>query len=189
MNKFLQAAFTGLLTLPMILGAQQAPSAPPANPITASEKGLYTIISGSVVQAAEKMPEDNYAFKPTPEVRSFGQLVGHVADANYMFCAMAMGEANPAKNIEKTKTSKADLVAALKDAVAYCGKTFDGMTDASGSELAKFRSFQLAKLTLLSLNTAHTDEHYGNMVTYMRLKGLVPPTSENAPAPPKSSGQ
>ena len=122
-------------------------------------------------------------------MRSFGQLVGHVADASYMFCAQAQGEANPAKNIEKTKTTKADLVAALKDAVAYCNKAFDATTDASGSELAKFHNFQLAKLTLLSLNTAHTDEHYGNMVTYLRLKGIVPPTSENAPAPPKSSGQ
>src|SRR5580658_8384282 len=170
MNKFLQAAFTGLLTLPMILGAQQAPSAPPANPITASEKGLYTIISGSVVQAAEKMPEDNYAFKPTPEVRSFGQLVGHVADANYMFCALVSGETMPQKDIEKTKTSKADLVAALKESVAYCNKVYDGMTDAKGAELTKFMDFKLARLSVLTVNTAHTDEHYGNMVTYMRLK-------------------
>jgi uncharacterized damage-inducible protein DinB len=189
MHKHFQVVLTGLLTLPVVLGAQQAPSPSPANPITASEKGLYMVISGSVIRAAEKVPEDNYAFKPTPEVRSFGQLVGHVADANYAFCAQAQGEANPAKNIEKTKTSKADLVAALKDAVAYCGKAFDAMTDASGSEMVKFGNFRLAKLTLMSLNTAHTDEHYGNMVTYMRLKGIVPPTSENAPARPRNSGQ
>ena len=163
----------------------QAPATPPANPITVSEKGLYSFMSGAVVKAAEKMPEENYAFKPTPEVRSFGQLVGHVADANYMFCASASGEANPAKNIEKTKTSKADLVAAVKDAVAYCNAAFDGTTDAKGSEMVKLFGFNLAKLTLFSLNTAHTDEHYGNMVTYMRLKGIVPPTSEQAPAPPK----
>ncbi len=161
----------------------QAPSAPPANPITQSEKGLYSFIIGAVVHAAEKMPEENYAFKPTPEVRSFGQLVGHVADANYMFCSQASGEANPMKNIEKTKTSKADLVAAVKDAVAFCNKAYDSMTDAKGTEMVKLFGFNLAKLTLLSLNTAHTDEHYGNMVTYMRLKGVVPPTSENAPAP------
>jgi uncharacterized damage-inducible protein DinB len=171
------------MTLPLALASQQAQ---PANPITLSEKGLYAFLSDAVVRAAEKMPEANYAFKPTPEVRSFGQLVGHVADANYMFCAQARGEANPAKNIEKTKTAKADLVAALKDAVASCNQTFAGMTDASGSELTRFRDFQMAKLTLLSLNTAHTDEHYGNMVTYLRLKGIVPPTSESAPAPPKS---
>jgi uncharacterized damage-inducible protein DinB len=159
-------------------------AAAPANPITASERGLYTFISNTVIRAAEKMPEENYSFKPTPEVRSFGQLVGHEADANYMFCSMAIGEANPSKGIEKTKTSKADLVAALKDAVAYCSKTFDGMTDAKGSEMVKiFGSMNLARLTVFSLNTAHTDEHYGNMVTYLRLKGLVPPTSETQPAP------
>jgi len=84
---------------------------------------------------------------------------------------------------EKTKTSKADLVAAVKDAVAYCNKTFDGMTDAKGSQMVKLLNFQLAKLTVLSFNTAHTDEHYENMVTYLRLKGILPPTSENAPAP------
>jgi uncharacterized damage-inducible protein DinB len=189
MHKHLQVVLAGLMTLPVVAGAQQAPSAAPANPITTSERGLYGFISGSVVAAAEKMPEANYSFKPTPDVRNFGQLVGHVADANYMFCAMATGAANPAKNVEKTMTAKADLVAAIKDAVAYCNKAFEGMTDASGSELTKFRSFQLARLSLMSLNTAHTDEHYGNMVTYLRLKGIVPPTSENAPAPPKSSGQ
>jgi uncharacterized damage-inducible protein DinB len=138
-------------------------------------------VSSAVVGAAQKMPEENYSFKPVPEVRSFGQLVGHVADANYMFCSLATGEANPGKDIEKTKTSKADLVAALKDAVAYCNKAFDGMTDAKGAQMTKFMNFDVAKITLFSLNTAHTDEHYGNMVTYLRIKGIVPPTSENPP--------
>jgi uncharacterized damage-inducible protein DinB len=143
-------------------------------------------VSGAVVGAAQKMPEENYSFKPTPEVRSFGQLVGHVADASYTFCSLATGEANPKKDIEKTKTSKPDLVAALKDGVAYCNRAFDSMTDAKGSQMVKFMSFNVAKLSLFSLNSAHTDEHYGNMVTYLRLKGIVPPTSENPPAqPPK----
>ena len=160
----------------------QAAAAPPANPITASEKGIYSFLSNAVIAAAQKMPEENYSFKPTAAVRSFGQLVGHVADASYMFCSQASGEANPMKNIEKTKTSKADLVAAVKDAVAYCNQAFDSMTDAKGSQMTKFMNFDLAKITLLSLNTAHTDEHYGNMVTYLRIKGIVPPTSENPPA-------
>jgi hypothetical protein len=98
-----------------------------------------------------------------------------------MFCSQASGEANPSKDIEKTKTSKADLVAAVKEAVAFCSKSFDDMTDAKGSETIKMFGFNLAKLTVFSLNTAHTDEHYGNMVTYMRLKGIVPPTSETPP--------
>ena len=190
MNKRSCCLALALMAVPAALFGQDKPAgqaAPPANPITVSEKGVYSFVSGAVVGAAEKMPEENYSFKPTPEVRSFGQLVGHVADASYMFCSQASGEANPAKQIEKTKTSKADLVAALKDGVAYCNKVFDSMTDAKGSEMTKFFNFNIAKLTLLSLNTAHTDEHYGNMVTYLRLKGIVPPTSENQPgqAPPK----
>jgi uncharacterized damage-inducible protein DinB len=183
--------FAALTAIPVALLGQdkaqapvQTPAAPPANPITASEKGLYSFVSGAAIGAAQKMPEENYSFKPTPEVRSFGQLVGHVADASFAFCSQASGETNPSKDIEKTKTSKADLVAALKDGVAYCNKAFEGMTDAKGSQMVKFMSFNLAKLTLFSINTAHTDEHYGNMVTYMRLKGIVPPTSENPPPPP-----
>src|SRR5579871_1208956 len=184
MNKRLGLCACCLMAVPFALyGQDKAPAASPANPITMSEKGLYSFLSGAVVKAAEKMPEENYSFKPTPDVRSFGQLVGHEADANYMFCAMASGQANPMKNVEKTKTSKADLVAAVKDAVAFCNAAFNGVTDASGSEMTDFRGFKLAKLTIFSLNTAHTDEHYGNMVTYMRLKGLVPPTSEQAPPP------
>lgn len=185
MNKRLCFMLAGLMTLSGAVLAQEAPqgqAAPPANPITTSDKGLYSFVSGAVIAAAQKMPEENYSFRPTPEVRTFGQLVGHVADAQYMFCSLASGETNPAKGIEKTKTSKADLVAAVKEAVAYCNKTFDGMTDAKGSEMVKFMNFNLAKLTVLSLNTAHADEHYGNMVTYLRIKGIVPPTSENPPA-------
>jgi uncharacterized damage-inducible protein DinB len=192
MNKKLVFVFVALMAVPVALLGQEKPaapsapaaqSAPPANPITASERGFYSFVSTAVVGAAQKMPEENYSFKPTPEVRTFGQLVGHVADASYMFCSQAIGEANPAKDIEKTKTSKADLVAALKDGVAYCNKAFDSMTDTKGSEMVKLFNFNLAKLTVFSINTAHTDEHYGNMVTYLRLKGIVPPTSENQPAP------
>jgi len=184
-NKRLCAVLAGCMALPVVLFSQQAPQAAPAapaNPITASEKGLYSYISNAVIGAAQKMPEENYSFKPTPDIRAFGQLVGHVADANFMFCSKASGEDNPSKgSIEKTKTSKADLVAALKDAVAYCNKAFEGMTDAKGSEMVEMFNFHMAKLSLLSLNNAHTDEHYGNMVTYLRIKGIVPPTSEQQP--------
>lgn len=168
------------MVVPVVLLGQT--SAAPANPITASEKGLYGYVSNAVIGAAQKMPEENYSFKPVPEVRSFGQLVGHLADENYFFCSQATGAANPVTGIEKTKTSKADLVAALKDAVAYCNTAFEGMTDVNGAQMTKFMNVDVAKMTLLSLNTAHTDEHYGNMVTYLRIKGIVPPTSENQPA-------
>ncbi len=185
MTKRLCFAFVALAALPLAVFAQEPPpaaAAAPANPISASENGFYNVVSGEVIAAAEKMPEENYSFKPTPDVRSFGQLVGHVADAQYGFCSTASGEANSPKGIEKTKTSKADLVAALQEAVAYCKKTYAGMTDAQGSQMVKLMNFNLARLSVLSVNTAHTDEHYGNMVTYLRLKGIVPPSSERRPA-------
>jgi hypothetical protein len=143
---------------------------------------MYTMLSSMVVAGAEKMPEENYAFKPAPDVRTFGQLVGHLADAQSFFCSSAAGEAPPAGGIEKGKTSKADLVAALKDAVAYCNKVYAGMTDAKGGEMMKMMNMDFARLTVLAANIAHDYEHYGNMSTYMRIKGIVPPTSEKKPA-------
>jgi uncharacterized damage-inducible protein DinB len=175
MNKRHCFMLIALAAAPVALHAQAAAS---SNPISASEKGFYSVVSDQVIAAAEKMPEQNYSFKPTPEVRSFGQIVGHVADAQYYFCSTATGEPSPMKDIEKSKTSKADLVAALKDAVAFCNKAYAGMTDAQGSQTVKFMSYDTAKLTVLSVNTAHTDEHYGNMVTYLRIKGIIPPSSE-----------
>jgi uncharacterized damage-inducible protein DinB len=156
----------------------------PANPISASQNKMYTLLSSVVIAAAEKMPEEHYSFKPTPEVRSFGQLVGHLADSQYFFCSSTAGEPKPPGGVEKSKTSKGELVTALKEAVAYCSKTYAGMTDAKGSEMMKMMNMDFAKLTVLSANTAHDYEHYGNMVTYLRLKGIVPPSSEK---PEKSS--
>jgi len=149
-----------------------------ADPLSSGIKGIYNIAKNNVVRAAEKMPEENYSFKPTPEVRSFGQIVGHVADAQYLFCSAATGDKNPSPGIEKSKTTKADLVKALNDAFAYCDKAYDGMTDAHAAEMVKFFGRDQARLAILAFNSAHDMEHYGNLVTYMRIKGLVPPSSE-----------
>jgi len=159
----------------------------PANPLTAGEKLVYSVLSGYAVGAAEKMPEANYAFKPVPEVRTFGQLVGHLADANNMFCGMVLGEPRSTTSVEKTVTAKADLVQALKDAVAHCNKAYDAMTDSQAVEMLKFMGRDMPKLTILSVNNAHTDEHYGNMVTYLRLQGIVPPSSEPRPSAPPAA--
>ena len=165
-----------LASIPLTAGLLSAQTA--ADPLSAGIKGMYNSIKNNVIKSAEKMPEENYAFQPTPEVRTFGRLVGHVADAQYLFCSVVTGEKNPAPGIEKGKTSKADLVAALKDAFAYCDKAYDGMTDAHAAEIVKFFGREQAKLVVLAFNNAHNDEHYGNIVTYMRMKGLVPPSSE-----------
>jgi uncharacterized damage-inducible protein DinB len=171
---FLFAALSAVVAL------AQAPAAAPANPISASTNKMYTMLSGVVIAAAEKMPEENYSFKPAPDVRSFGQLVGHLADSQLYFCSLAGGETKPPGGVEKSKTSKADLVASLKEAVAFCSKAYAAMTDAKGGEMVKLMNQDFARLTVLAANTAHNYEHYGNMATYMRIKGIVPPTSEKA---------
>jgi uncharacterized damage-inducible protein DinB len=148
------------------------------NPIAAGQKMLYSMIKDNIVRSAEKMPEANYSFKPTPEVRSFGQLIGHVADSQYLFCSVVLGKPNPAPGIEKSKTTKADLAQALKDAFAYCDPAYDALTDAQAAALVKFFGGDQAKVTVLAFNVAHDNEHYGNIVTYLRMKGLVPPSSE-----------
>jgi uncharacterized damage-inducible protein DinB len=78
-----------------------------------------------IASAADKMPEEEYAFRPDPAVRSFGQIIGHVADANYLFCSAVLGEKNPSPGIEKNKTTKAELISALHDAFAYCNRAYD----------------------------------------------------------------
>ena len=156
-----------------------------ANPFSTFSKFAYGRVKTILISSAEKMPEENYTFKPTDAVRSYGQIVGHVADAQYMFCSTALGEKNPGLKIEQTKTSKADLVSALKEAVGYCDKAYDSMTDASGSQMVKLFDMDLPKLGALNINNMHDMEHYGNLVTYMRLKNIVPPTSEQPPAAPQ----
>lgn len=165
-------------TLLVCLLATAAVALPQDNPLSASNKGAYGKVKEILLRSAEKTPEENYSFKPTDTVRSFGQIVGHVADAQYLFCSIVLGEKNPAPKIEQTKTSKADLIAALKDAFAYCDKAYDGMTDASGTQMVKLMGSDSPKLSVLTANLMHSLEHYGNLVTYMRLKSIVPPTSE-----------
>jgi len=149
------------------------------NPLSAWNKRAYGAVQHILLSTAEKVPEENYKFKPTDAVRSFGQILGHLADSQYYFCSVALGEKNPAPKIEQTKTSKIDLIAALKDAFAYCDKAYDGMTDASGTQMVKlFGGEDTPKLDVLTVNQMHNLEHYGNLVTYMRLKNIVPPTSE-----------
>ncbi len=183
MIKSLSLLLVTLAAVPLAVLAQgpKSVSAQPSlstDPIAASQNRMYTMLISTVIAAAEKMPEESYSFRPTPDVRSFGQLVGHLADSQYYFCSSAAGETTPSGDVEKTKTGKVDLVAALKESVAYCRKTYGGMTDVKGSATMKLMNLDFAKLTVLSANTAHDYEHYGNMVTYMRLKGIVPPTSE-----------
>ena len=147
--------------------------------LVADMKALHDNTKGNIIKAAEKMPEEHYSFKPSDDVRSFGQIIGHVADAQYGLCGRAGSLERPAGGgIEKTKTAKADLVAALKEAITACDGVYASLTDAQAMERVKFFGGERSKLAVLSFNTTHNYEHYGNLVTYMRIKGLVPPSSE-----------
>lgn len=149
-----------------------------SDPLSATAKGFNAMVKNYILKAAEEMPEENYAFKPTADVRTFGQLVGHLADSQYEFCSPVLGDGTKSPDAEKTKTSKAELIQALKTGFAYCDKAYGGMTDAHATEMVKLFGRSTPKLSMLSINTAHMDEHYGNMVTYLRIKGLVPPSSQ-----------
>ena len=155
-----------------------ATAASPANPLSSHNRVVWGGVKAILLGSAEKMAEENYSFKPVETVRTFGQIVGHVADSEYMFCSRVLGEKSPSPGVEKTKTSKADLIAALKGAFAYCDRAYEAMTDASATETVNLMGGDLPKLSALGVNNLHGTEHYGNMVTYLRMKNLVPPSSE-----------
>lgn len=148
------------------------------NPISDGERFLYGLVKNNIIRSAEKVPDDIYAFKPAPEVKTFAQMLGHIADANYMFCAAVLGERSPSPGVEKTMSSKDQIVPAVKAAFAYCDKAYEQMNDAEGVKIIKFFNRDMAKATVLGFNSFHSMEHYGNLVTYMRIKGIVPPSSE-----------
>jgi uncharacterized damage-inducible protein DinB len=163
--------------------AQEKPTVGQENPLSTWNKFAYARVKEILLKSAEKMPEENYSFKPVDTVRSYGQIVGHVADAQYQFCSIALGEKNPAPDVEHTKTSKADLIAALTTAFAYCDKAYGGMTDATAAQTIKLFGNDAPRLSALTVNNMHDLEHYGNLATYMRMKNIVPPSSEQPPAP------
>ena len=150
-----------------------------SNPLTTYAKRDYKGLRDFFIRAAEKMPEADYGFKPSPDVRSFAQQIAHVADDQYNLCAPARGETRKAaySAIEDSLSKKADLVPALKEAFAYCDSAYDALTDVSGAEMAKGGKM-MNKFSWLNWNLSHTWLHYGNVVVYLRMKGLVPPSSE-----------
>jgi uncharacterized damage-inducible protein DinB len=161
------------LALPMPLVAQSgAPSA------VAAARANWTGVTRNLTRAAEQLPESLYAFKPVESVRTFGQQIAHVAGSQNMYCAIALGDPPRGEDdIEKTKTSKADLVAALKASTTYCERAY-AQTDAAAQAMVNLFGQNVTKLHTLMGNALHNGEHYGNIVTYLRMKGLVPPSSQ-----------
>jgi hypothetical protein len=149
------------------------------NPFSNDARQTYALVKGSLLKAADKMPEQYYSFRTTPEVRTFGEMIGHVADAGLMMCAVVKGEKVTAN--ARSKTSKADLVAALKASFDYCDPVYTSMTDAVGAGQVKWFVWDMSKLGLLNWNISHDNEMYGIIGAFLRIKGLVPPSSEGRP--------
>jgi uncharacterized damage-inducible protein DinB len=141
-------------------------------------QGQWKQASTTVLKAAQKMPAEKYDYKASPEVRTFGGFVGHVADASVLFCAAAAGEKKGPPGAEKSMKTKEALVAALTESIAYCDKVYTGLTGAAAVEPIKFFGQERTRAGVLFFNNMHVYEHYGNLVTYMRANGLVPPSSE-----------
>lgn len=171
-----------VLLFTLIAGVAGLP-AQPANPLTTNAKAQFGALTGFVVRAAEKVPDDLYTFRATPEVRSMGELFGHIADAFFSMCSTAAGTKPSRTGVEGAVHKKAELIAALEEGIAYCNTVFDGMTDQKGTEPVPFYFGPTPRLSVLYFVTTHTYEHYGNLVTYMRLKNIVPPSSEAKPRP------
>lgn len=187
MNKWIVMALGLLAVVPAT--AQQGQQAPPT--VAAFVRQLYMGVQRNIVASANKMPEEFYGLRPGPqmEVRTFGQHLAHVATFNFLWCSQAKGEKNPnaGKNLEKELTAKADFIKALTDSFAYCDSAYNALTDATGAEVIQITQEngqvqQRPRMGLLILNVAHNNEIYGNMVTTMRMKSIVPSSSEPRPA-------
>jgi uncharacterized damage-inducible protein DinB len=152
--------------------AAQTPAARP-EPIASTTNWFYEDAKRNFLEAVELMPAEDYGFRPAADVRTFGQIVGHIANWQFTNCSAAKGERNPnTKDFEKSE-SKPEIVGAIKAAYAYCDEVFksldvDRLSAASGGSPVMFRAMSAV---------AHPYLHYGNLITYLRLKGIVPPST------------
>lgn len=158
--------------------------------LAANAKTMHATIRRNLAEAAQAMPADEYSFRPTPDVRTFAQLIGHVINANWFFCSQAKQEKAPgatATTNHEQLTDKATLVKALSDSLAYCDEVYSATTDANFNQSIQVQASpgmkpgNTVRGAILMFNTTHNNEHYGNVVVYMRLKGHVPPSTASAP--------
>jgi uncharacterized damage-inducible protein DinB len=160
-----------MLTLPAAAHAQSGSAA------VGTARSLWHQLTGYITEAAEDLPDSLYAFQATPQVRTFAQLFGHIAGSQYLFCAAALGEPPREEDaVEKTTTTKTALVAALKASTTYCERAY-AQTDNAAQQSTKIFGEDQTRLFALMANATHNGEHYGNIVTYLRLNGIVPPSS------------
>ncbi len=142
------------------------------NPLTMTQSIFRSNMQDKIMNAADRMPDSKYSYRPTKDVRSFGEILTHVADISYYLCANMKGEAPPAMN--RKKGSKAEIIAYLKDSFDYCDGAYSGFTDAHLNDPADFWGHATNKMFILTQLGNHDALHYGNLVTYLRLNGLTP---------------
>ena len=175
---------TSLLAGALLLAFASMPSstatlsAQAPDPTIAAIKTTYDMVKGYVTKAAAQVPEDKYKYQPTKEVRTMGALFGHIADANNMICGTAAGTPPAGQGGAEKLATKAELQKALADSFAACDRAFTAVNAKNMNEsVTLFGSLTLTRLAALSFNVSHDMEHYGNLVTYMRMNGMVPPSS------------
>jgi uncharacterized damage-inducible protein DinB len=152
------------------------------NPISADARQSYALVKESLLKAADRMPAEDYSFRTVPQVRTFGEMIAHVADGQLLMCQVVKGEKTTANaKFAPAKTAKADLVASLKASFDYCDPVYASMTDAAGIAKVKWFRWDMSRLGLLNWNIAHDNEMYGIIGAFLRIKGLVPPSSEGRP--------
>ena len=182
------------IVLAIPAAAQTAQPSSPKDPMATWLHNAFNNNRRNIEKSAEKVPEELYGLRPGPqiEVRTLGQILGHLANFNYLWCSQAKGEKNPAQGSDYEKlSSKALLLRTLNDSFTYCDAVYSSLTDASGLEIVTVtqengRQAQVPRMSLLVLNYGHNNDHYGNLVTYMRIKGIVPASSEPRPQQPPS---
>ena len=172
-------AIAALLVLAGTATAQAQEKASSMRMTTEGMSSIYNIAKGYILKTAEQVPQDKYAFQATKEVRTIGQLLGHIADSQHMFCSVAEGKAAPPENAGSEKiTDKAALIAALKASFDHCDAVMAKLTDADLAKPVTLFGQKMNVAAVVTLNAAHDMEHYGNLVTYMRMNGMVPPSSQ-----------
>ena len=172
--------FSCVMALAAALPAAAQMQAPPKNMAEALQRAHATAFR-NLVEAAEKMPEADYSFVGAKDIRPFGGFIGHVINSSYASCARAKGEQNPNKeDFEKTPPPKAKLVEAIKAAQAYCDTVYNAQTDATLAEMIPQGQAQAPRGSVLLNNIAHNNNEYGQVVLLLRLKGIVPPSTERA---------
>jgi len=152
------------------------------NPLTTELKAQYESSKATITKSAERMPDSDYSFKPTPtNTRTFGQIIGHIADVQMNLCGAVKGEPK-SSDAERSKSSKADLTAALKESFDYCDGAFGSLTDANATQMIKMFGRDQTKLGALYFDVIHNTEMYGQIVAYYRAKNMVPPSTADRPA-------